>query len=194
MNKIVSVVFALFLLLICYKATANSSVNLLTKFTPLDIAKGEFQQKKFFKVLTHPIESSGDIYFDINQGLLWQTNVPVHSAMILKPSGLYISDGLSELRKVNGANSIIQVLISAMSGNLKALEAEFTLQQIADGQCLSLQPIDELMAKVIEKINLCGDKSLEKIHLFESSGNRTEITLQLQQIDKLPEVVIEQLK
>jgi len=117
------------------------------------------------------------------------------SVIRLKESGLFIKDAVSPEREVKGAGEITQVLMDALSGNVGALEKGFSFQTSINGSCISLIPKDELLARIMKTIDLCinGNK-LDKIVLFEHSGNRTEIDVNLLALTKLPEAISAQLQ
>lgn len=172
-----------------------ANITQLQQLTALPLAQGRFEQKKYFTILKNPIVSSGEVYFDQQLGLIWQTLQPISSVIRLKKSGLYIEDVLSGQRKVQGADTITQVLMNALSGNISALRLAFTVQSLKNNSCVSLLPKDNLLANVMKSIDLCiVENKLSKIVLFEHSGNRTEISLRLFALNKLPEAISAQLQ
>jgi len=157
----------------------------------LPIASGSFVQRKYFRVLNHPIESQGVLYFDINIGLLWQTEQPLYSALLLKQHGLFTESATGVSQELKGASAISQVLLNIMSGDREKLTQNFTISNSAVEHCLSLRPILSQLAKVIDNVQLCQVNSSEINHivLHEHNGNRTEIELQLTPLAVLPEAV-----
>lgn len=165
----------------------------------IPIASGSFVQRKYFKVLKHPIKSQGVIYFDVDIGLLWQTEQPIYSALLLNQNGLFSEDNIGESQEIKGASVISQVLLNIMSGDSKKLVDHFTINNSAVDRCLSLTPKLTQLEKIIDNVQLCHTDNQEKkqqntgdinhIVLHEHSGNRTEITLQLTPIPMLPEAV-----
>ena len=205
-------VIVLGFLLMCFSndTFANTLANNLDKgdqlprFISLNIASGNFEQKKYFKILKQPILSSGEIFFDKALGFYWQTLRPVASVMLLKNTGLYTDNGESSLKKINGAGTLAQVLMNAMSCNLQSLTTEFDVKVANNGYCVSLTPKSNHLVKVINLIELCSSKEgksikdnvlpLEKISIFELSGNRTEITVDFKALTQLPETIRAQLQ
>jgi len=187
-------------------STASSLIPI--NFIAMPITQGRFNQRKFFKILNKPIKSSGELYFANKLGFLWQTNKPVFDQLLLKSDGLYHFDGINPATKMQGANVLAQVLMKAVSGNLAALNEEFTINNTT--ACLQLTPKDKGLANVIEVIELChqpvtqsrvqsDDTSIEQrelsqIILRETSGNRTEIDVKLQAVEELPEAIRAQLQ
>jgi hypothetical protein len=178
------------------KAIESKAANKpLEQLTSLPLAKGTFEQRKYFTILKQPIVSKGEVYFDQQLGLIWQTHFPLSSVMRLKKSGLYMQDALTPEREVKGAGAMTQVLMNALSGNISALESEFTFQSSTKSGCVSLLPKANLLANIMQSIDLCMiENELSRIVLFEHSGNRTEIDINLSALTQLPEAISAQLQ
>ena len=175
--------------------TANISLEQLKQLTSLPLALGTFEQRKYFTILKQPIVSTGEVYLDQALGFVWQTQHPISSVLRLKKSGLYMQDAVSPEREVKGAGTITQVLMNALSGNISALENEFNFQPSKQKACISLIPKENLLVNVMKAIDLCMvDNKLKSIVLFEHSGNRTEIDINLSALTKLPEAISAQLQ
>ena len=150
-------------------------------------------------MLKHPIKSQGEIYFDVNIGLLWQTEQPIYSALLLKKSGLFTENDTGDSQEIKGASAISQVLLNIMSGDSEKLAENFIINNSVAEHCLSLTPKLPQLAKIINNVQLChidnpeiNQQNLNDINhivLHELSGNRTEITLQLTPMPMLPEAV-----
>lgn len=204
-----SAAIVLFFLLI-----AGFSTNVLAENKPaaqtqtlalstMAIASGHFIQRKYFTVLKHPIKSQGELYFDVNIGLLWQTNKPLHSALLLKKNGLFTENSSGSSQELKGASTVSQVLLSIMSGDSEKILQNFSVNDSDVEHCLSLTPKLTQLANIIHTVQLChsddqGDaqannaqqlKTINHIVLHEHTGNRTEIDVQLTSMLALPEAV-----
>jgi len=176
---------------------ATETQNLALRAMP--IASGNFVQRKYFKVLKHPIKSQGELHFDVSIGLLWQTNTPLHSALLLKPSGLFTENSNGVSQELKGASAVSQILLSIMSGDSKKILQNFSVNDSDVEQCLSLTPTLTQLAKIIQTVQLCHldnqstellqVEAINHIVLHEHGGNRTEIDVQLTPIQVLPEAV-----
>ena len=177
----------------------NESQQNTLALNTVPVATGNFVQRKYFKVLKHPIKSQGEIYFDVNIGLLWQTEQPIYSALLLKKSGLFTENDNGDSQEVKGASAISQVLLDIMSGDSNKLTENFIINNNIVEHCLTLTPKLTQLAKIIHNVQLCHIDTPEKnqqnpndinqIILHEHSGNRTEITLQLTPTLMLSETV-----
>ncbi|MDX2319229.1 MAG: outer membrane lipoprotein carrier protein LolA [Moritella sp.] len=184
--------------------TSTATLDLLSQFKPLTIASGKFVQNKYFTVLKNPVISTGELYLDQSLGFVWHTSKPVVSTMLLKNDGLFSIDHRQQQTKIKNATPIAAVLMSALSGDLAALESQFSLAASSTNTaltktastsqtCIELTPKDETIAKVMRVIELCGEDTVEHLVLFETSGNRTEIALSLTAVAELPKAIREQL-
>ena len=177
----------------------NESQQNTLALNTVPVATGNFVQRKYFKVLKHPIKSQGEIYFDVNIGLLWQTEQPIYSALLLKKSGLFTENDNGDSQEIKGASAISQVLLDIMSGDSNKLTENFIINNNIVEHCLTLTPKLTQLAKIIDNVQLCHIDTPEKnqqnpndinqIILHEHSGNRTEITLQLTPTLMLSETV-----
>jgi len=184
---------------------SSAPLALLSQFKPLTIASGTFVQNKYFTVLKNPVTSTGELYLDQALGFVWHTSKPIASTMILKDDGLFSIDHRQQQKQINNATPIATVLMSALSGDLTALESQFSLAATSitkvsstkaassNQTCIELTPKDATIAKVMRAIELCGKDTVDHLVLFETSGNRTEITINLTAVDELPKAIREQL-
>lgn len=180
--------------------SVTSPLALLSQFKPLTIASGTFVQNKYFTVLKNPVISTGELYLDQALGFVWHTSKPIAATMLLNKEGLFAIDHRQQKQKINNATPIATVLMSALSGDLTALESQFSLAATsftktasANQTCIELTPKDVTIAKVMRVIELCGNDTVEHLVLFETSGNRTEIELNLTAVAELPKAIREQL-
>lgn len=182
-----------------------SKLSEASQFPSLLVAEGSFNQRKYFKILKQPIRSSGDIFFDSKLGFLWRTNTPVFSVMLLKKSGLYTYNDNNTSQKINGGDSLAQIMMGAMSGDFSQLKNEFTVKLAPTRppfkSCLVLTPKENRLANIIQTIDLCRYLKLHdnfpykhQLILIERAGNHTEIDFSLKAIKQLSENVRAQLQ
>ena len=186
------IAICIFLLTASYSSLAENQVS--ERFLVLDIASGTFVQKRYFKILSKPIVSEGQVFFDRNVGLIWQTISPVASTLTLKSDGLFTKSKISDKKQINSAKPLVDILMQAMSGNLEQLTQAFNITNLRSKECLKLTPIDNTFKAISSHIELCGKQVIDSIVLTEISGNKTEITMQLQKVDALPEAISAQLQ
>lgn len=190
------------LLLTSFSTSVFAQAPQLTNPVPVElsaipIASGNFVQRKYFTVLKQPIKSQGELYFDVDLGLLWQTNKPLYSALLMTKNRLFTEDDRGARQEIQGASAISQLLLNIMSGDSEQIAENFTLADdtLSENACLSLTPKLTQLAKVIKTVQLChrdseaSENNINRIVLFEHSGNRTEMDVQLTALKTLPEAV-----
>lgn len=138
------------------------------------ITQGNFSQRKFLKVLRNPLLSSGRFIYHQQQGVLWQTQVPVASMLLLNDNRLISTEGEQDLPV-----AVAKVFKALLGANFQALAPEFTMVgQVGNGQQpwqLNLTPKTDLLKKMFANIQLNGDSELRQLTLVEVNGNRTEL-------------------
>jgi len=187
--------------------TVDSDSEKSVSFLVMPKAQGQFQQRKYFKILKQPIRSSGELFLEQGLGFLWQTNKPVFDQLLLKKDGFYHFDGLNPIVKMKGADVLAQVIMKAMLGDINALSDEFLIDNESSQTCLKLTPKEQGLSSIINVIELCHQLTkkitatnnqeklkLEQIILHELSGNRTEIDVQLMPVEQLSEAIRAQLQ
>ena len=179
---------------VCSWFSNANEPGLNERFKLVEVASGSFVQHKHFKVLNHPIESRGEFYFDHKLGMIWKTTFPVTSTMLMKKGGLFITDRFNNTKKLPAAMPVAKIREQVLSGNIAAIKKEFNVKGSFDNVCMILEPKGSVLSQVFNKIELCGQQALERLVLHENAGNRTEISVLLQEVEKLPEVVSAQLQ
>lgn len=169
----------------------NNNWSLLTSLRPMDLVQGSFLQKKYFKILKQPIKSSGLIFIDKQAGFVWQTRKPASSILILNKQGLYSGSTFdTKFTHVKGASDFSQILMDAITGNVAALTLSFSAQRTNDLNCLKLIPINSQISTLFSSLRLCTkQQKIDQLTLIETTGNRTEIVFQLNEVNNLPKAI-----
>lgn len=134
----------------------------------------EFQQQKWIRGLTRPLQSSGYLLLE-QDSLQWVTEKPLQQQVLLNRQGVQQQRG-TELTLQPGSELIGQLMLAVMQQDVVFLQQHFALQQTADS-CVQLQPLKQPLTSFYRYIALCGGAQLQQIELLELSGNRSEITL-----------------
>ncbi|MCD8211938.1 MAG: outer membrane lipoprotein carrier protein LolA [Oscillospiraceae bacterium] len=167
------------------ESEAVSSERIAENFKSRESVSGEFSQTKKLLDLDVSLESSGQFVFSAKKGLLWQTQKPVKSTVVVNTEKLLFfdkDDALSQTIEIGGSEAtteIFQVVRAVMLGEFSKLKKMFCESATMDGEkwVLELVPRDTTKEFPFEKIALCGDAGvLEKINFLSSKDNEeTEI-------------------
>lgn len=196
--------FHVFIILLCLSSLNNTMAFNVNSDATVAV-KGSFTQSKTIKPLRRPFQSSGEFVYVPNEGLLWQTLVPVQSTKLFAHSGLFnIDDSGKKSKEASLDNAFF---LSLFSGDEKALQAYFNVVDINDStnhkivesdtdtnpsklndktnaSCVVLQPKSSTLQSLFVEIKLCKKqqnnetvKLPSSITLQEHKGNSTVITL-----------------
>ncbi|WP_444891667.1 LolA family protein [Microbulbifer sp. DLAB2-AA] len=137
---------------------------------------GTFSQTKRLPQLPRPLVSSGVLAISEELGLSWRIENPIESHRIFK------LDDVDSGNRVNSnivGNHVADPLLKIINGDFSELDQTFTVgPQIAEEQWrINLIPKQEAFRKVIESIEVVGDKKIRKIVLAEANMAITEIDI-----------------
>lgn len=146
---------------------------------------GEFTQDKHIAVLPQPLQSRGEFTYDPQSGLVWNTLTPIANKVIFDQQGIRQSMEGETVWQIDArqpaVTTITQVISSVLAADWKALEVYFDIAGSINeqGWKLHLQPRDEVLAQIVDAIELQGDRELSRMLLNEANGDRTEIRFQM---------------
>ena len=140
---------------------------------------GQFTQHKYLEDLPLPLVSHGVFHYDRNSGITWQVQEPVSSTLHITESG-FASPEENLPRAMQQASAVSRLLLQILSGDLAALHQRFQVQTGGSLEAwqLDLQPRDETLASRIEQIRLKGGHWTQRVEIWETGGDRTEISFQ----------------
>jgi len=158
---------------------SNSNKTLLSQLT-INQGKGHFSQKKYFKFLSQPIISEGRFIVK-DESVLWQTESPVFSQLLVKPNAIFKRLSIKENYQLLVENAQLSSVLKAIFNgqismqNWQLLDAENQLQS-----CINLKPKSEQLQQVFKLATLCLLKdNRRQIVLVDTQDNKTEILMQL---------------
>ena len=135
---------------------------------------GQFEQQKTIAVLPLPLISKGSYSYSKQSGIIWQTEEPTHSRLVIREDGIY-NDGKDG--KIQGSRSPAGMLLDIFSGRFSGAEQQFTI--VGTGTpgnwSISMVPISESLAEHIKEIRVRGRDTTEAFELFETNGDKTVI-------------------
>ncbi len=163
------------------------------------VTSGDFTQSKTISTSKGPreLKSFGNFVFCL-QGILWNTQKPFPSKMIITSSKITQTNakGLTNTIEAseNPAFSLIaESLTAVFSGNLSVLEENFKIEFLQDSNnswTINLYPQNEIFAKSVKKIKLSGNLNslskaqLNEIELEENQNSKIKYTFQNQEFKK----------
>ena len=114
--------------------------------------------------------------------LVWQTQLPIRSTMVINNSGVKFFNKNDQLLTVNNyaiTNDISALFLSILSADMVKIEEQFHQQLNCEDNKwqLQLNPKNKNLAAIINSISISGSSYLETIAFQEKRGDETKIKL-----------------
>jgi hypothetical protein len=167
--------------LMLFLLTANACMadelldQIHARLTKAAITRGAFEQTKQLKVLRKPLISTGTFIYDKNRGVAWKTLSPVPSLLLISDTRLWTAQGEQPVPAVFG--KVFQAMLGADLAQL-ATAFDITGSARKTSWKVSLVPKDEMLKKVISRMQLSGDQELRVLEIFETNGNSSMLHFQ----------------
>jgi outer membrane lipoprotein-sorting protein len=165
-------ILLLFLLSFDYSYADDVLAEITSHLAKTEITQGDFQQEKHVKILRKPLVSTGTFTYHQSKGVIWKTQTPIVSLLLLNDTRLLTGQGELAVPAAFG-----KVFAAMLGGDLKQLSDGFSVtgSKIKSDWQLELKPKDELLKKMIRSIVLSGDTELRSLEIHETGGNSTHI-------------------
>ena len=143
---------------------------------------GDFTQTKTLQTNGRKLKSLGK-YIICSEGILWKTEKPVPSSLILTKDTMVQISANGNKSVMSGKDNqifsnISETLSSVFSGDVEALKKNFNCEFSDDGNngwSLVLTPKDSTIAAVMKTLELSGitkpETSMTRLLMSEASGN-----------------------
>lgn len=174
------------LLALSFNARAEISFSQLAQITGMpEKHAGSFVQEKYLQAVDASLESSGVFDYERGKSIRWKILEPIQSELLMTPQGVSSTQNGEELLQLDtsanpAATLLGEILFAILTADWEILESYVELNGSIDGDNWHavLQPLEQSARLVFKRVELSGSGLLEKIVLFESSGNRTTIRLE----------------
>lgn len=149
-----------------------------------EVVRGKFVQRQQLTGLPKPLRSSGEFVFAKDAGVLWQTNEPFPSRVVLSRTGLVQQQGNDAVRleaaREPGLRFVARVFFGLFALDVETLAEDFELHALAaaDGWTVGLTPRAAALRGMFRHAILTGDRQLARIVLEQPRGDRTQIDLE----------------
>lgn len=161
------------------------------QLSPQAAAVVAFSQLTHIKVLSAPLQSSGTIYIDQAQGIVWHTEQPLNSYLVISDDGVDPGTGLIESSRMMGL-----MLRQLITGDFTNLTRIFNLKGCVHEQTwqLQLHPINSLLADRVSELQFTGGQWIHHLILQQPDGNRLEVRFaEPQAVTSLPATITRRL-
>lgn len=158
--------------------------QLQQRIAQVPVLRGEFVQEKQVQGFKHPLLSQGKLLVASAHGVVWVTQKPFPSELVLTRDRILTrqADGRSRVevdaRTQPALRSVNAMLFALMSGDVQALTTRFDAQPtlLPGGSWrLLLTPKPGALAQAFSQITLEGDRYVRKVQIDERNGDSTRL-------------------
>jgi hypothetical protein len=163
---------------------ADLAAEVAARLVDAPVLQGDFAQTRSLKGFKNPLVSRGDFLLLRARGVVWRTQAPFASTLVLTRDRLLTraADGAvtSQLdaRTEPALRAVNEVMFALLVGDMAALARHFRI----DGELLAgsawrlvLTPVDAMLASQFTQIGVEGDRHVRQVSLDERGGDRTVI-------------------
>lgn len=150
----------------------------LTEMTRYDVISGDFVQTKSIKKLNRNFVSTGTFRISKTSGVVWKTQKPFPSEMIVSDAGISERNANGVVRTISSKDNPVfaqfSMTIQALfSGNLSELETRFNIyyEKNPNGNRIGLVPREAAVRKVIANIVMDVSENLDKVVITDGEGS-----------------------
>lgn len=153
------------------------------------VLRGEFEQHKSVAGFRKPLVSRGDFVVARERGVLWNTRSPFASSLVVTRERLLSRradgevDTVIETGKEPGLRAINEILFAVMAADLDVLQTRFTIDGELVGKDawrLVLLPPDAMTARWLSRVELDGNRHVQRVRFEDAQGDVTEIRFSAQ--------------
>ena len=146
--------------------------------------KVEFIEQKFLAILSHPVESSGELLYDAPDHLEKRTLLPRAETLVLAGSMLTTERGghtrVLDLHRYPQVQPFVESIRATLAGDRAALERTFHVEFSGTVRrwSLTLAPLDRQLQRTVRQVQIDGSQDqLLRVEIRQTDGDRSLMTL-----------------
>ena len=176
------------LIAVCFPTSAATELQdkIFSKAKETKSMTSVFIQKRQLSILPLPLISKGIFNYHHETGIVWETQEPIQSRIIISKEGIQTEDKFAST-KTEGSSQLSEILLSLFSGDSVTLETYFSIHAKGDANQwnLLLKPKNNLMAAQVASISIKGRESVESLYIVESNGDYSNLEFSSSRINRL---------
>ncbi|GAA5215086.1 outer membrane lipoprotein carrier protein LolA [Corallincola platygyrae] len=145
------------------------------------VLAGHFEQIRHVAQMDVAIRSEGEFLIDQQMGLLWEQTMPFLSRLWMNQQRIVQQNGSASPVEISSSENplpftIGRIFFALFRGEFDELRTAFEPYLLRSEQHwqLGLRPTDALIAKVIQQIEVDGDRQIRSLKITDSQGNVQE--------------------
>ena len=166
-------------------AAENTLHEVMARLHDVKSASGKFVEKKYLRILSEPLESSGTLVYTAPDRLEKNTSWPDTQSLIVVGDELTIARDAGPPRTLKLAEhpeieAFVESVRATLAGNVDGLRRYYEVGLTGDTGhwTLSLRPTAKAMSDMIKAITLSGrDGLLQSVEINEADGDRSVMTV-----------------
>lgn len=151
---------------------------------PNEVMRGNFSQDRFLAGFDAPLHSNGNFTLAPNQGLIWRSEKPFATTVIITSQGLIQKTGDTELMRLSATEMpyfapLYRFLAATLSGDWGALSEHYQVRDTAvdNGRELTLHPLKGNAGLVpFDSITIHYSKFVDHIEIRKPDGDRDHLS------------------
>lgn len=161
---------------------ADDLAPIIARVARPDLLRGHFEQDKQVVGFRKPLRSAGHFVLARGRGILWWTERPFPSSLVVTNDHLIAETG-GDRRRIDASDEpalriINTMLFDVFGGDIARLQSGFAIAgEVAEGGrwYLRLTPKPGLFAQAFTRIDLEGGRYVDVVTLDERNGDRSSI-------------------
>lgn len=158
--------------------------QLMQSMAQIRSGHASFIESKSIAMLDAPVVSEGELFYTAPDKLEKRTIKPKPESMLLQGGTLTIEQGrkkhVLQLQRYPEVAAFIESIRATLAGDLQALERTYDLSLNGDSDrwTMKMLPLNENMKKVVQKIEITGEKNmLRTILISQADGDSSLMTI-----------------
>ncbi|MGH8109937.1 MAG: outer membrane lipoprotein carrier protein LolA [Arenimonas sp.] len=170
----------IFVLLSAVSGEVSAQAKKTSLIPEVNILRGNFEQVRYLKGFRNPLKSEGHFLVSKSHGVIWQGVKPFPTTILVRNSGAIVNldqkkPAVKSSKKPNAAMS--KIMLAMLSGDQAEMAKYFNIKRSESNGIwtLNLQPKGG-MARVFSRVEVKGDRYVQKVLMEEKSGDKTELS------------------
>jgi outer membrane lipoprotein-sorting protein len=160
--------------------------ELMHRLAQVKKASASFAERKYLRILTEPLESSGTLLYTAPSRLEKNTLLPIEESMMLDHDKVTLEDKAKrqrrtfDLRAQPALRPFVESIRATLAGDLPTLQRYYkiALDGEPDRWRLVLTPSESRMRAAVSEIRIAGSGTwVGSIEIIEPTGDRTVMTI-----------------
>lgn len=165
-------------------APADPLAELLAQFAQHPHQHARFAEQTWSRVLTHPINTSGELYFDAPDRLEKKTLTPAPEDLLVEGENVTVTRGAHRrsfrIDEFPRLRPLLEGLRATLAGDLPGLTAHFAVmaEPLESGWLLTLQPLPGAVQPLFQRIEIRGrDGFVQSLQIERERGEKSLMTI-----------------